>query len=233
MKNNEILKRDVLDAIKWEPQLNTSEIEVSANKGIITLGGAVDLLEKKTKALAVAKQVPGVLQILENIEVKINSWQQKNDHDIAQAVLNAFKWNWNTINDGIEVQVENGHVTLTGELEWHYQKEAATRAVNNLIGVKGITNNIRIDSRLTTPIDKALIKRALKNHVAIDLASIEIEVSRNEVTLEGTVDSLYQKELAEKITWKAPGVRNVQNNLNVIHEYIEKTSDGFYKKTTH
>lgn len=117
-------------------------------------------------------------------------------------------------------------------MEWHYQKEAATRAVNNLIGVKGVNNNITIDSRLSIPINKEIIKRALKNHVAIDTASIAVEVSRNEVTLEGTVDSRYQKELAEKITWKAPGVRNIKNNLNVLHEPVEKTLDVFYK-TTH
>jgi len=232
MKNDEILQRDVQDAIKWEPQLNTAKIEVTAKNGIVSLNGIVDLLEKKIKALKTAKQVPGVLDVLENINVKINSWEQKNDKDIAKAVADAFKWNWNTINDGIQVEVENGLVTLTGELEWFYQKEAAARAVNNMIGVKGIINNIRIDSRLTVPINKEIIQRALKNHVAIDLATITVEVSINEVTLEGTVDSLYQKELAEKITWKAPGVRNVKNNLIVVHEYVEKMHDGFYKKNT-
>jgi osmotically-inducible protein OsmY len=231
MKKNEILQRDVLDAIKWEPQLNAAQIEVTANNGIISLKGNVDLPEKRLKAKNTAKQVPGVLEVLENIQVKINSWEQKNDFDIAQAVLNAFAWNWNTLNDSIQVKVENGHVTLTGELEWYYQKEAATRAVTNLIGVKGVDNNIVIDSRLNHPIDKEIIKRALKNHVAIDSASITVEVSRNEVTLEGAVDSRYQKELAEKITWKAPGVRNIKNNLKVNQEHTEKTLDVFYKMT--
>lgn len=226
MKDNEILQRDVQDALKWDTQLNTAEIEVTAINGIVTLTGIVDAPEKKATAQNTAKQIPGVLDVLENIEVKINSWEQKNDIDIAQAVLNAFRWNWNTLNNSIQVQVENGLVTLTGELEWHYQKEAATKVVNNLIGVKGLINNIRIDSNLTAPINKEIIKQALKNHVAIDLADIAVKVDNNEVILEGTVDSLYQKELAEKITWKAPGVRNVKNNLKVITEHTEKTSDG-------
>lgn len=231
MKKNEILQRDVLDAIKWEPQLYAAQIEVTANNGIITLKGNVDLPAKKIKAKSTAKQVPGVLEVLEQIQVKISGWEQKNDFDIAQALLNVFRWNWNTLNDSIEVKVENGHVTLSGELEWHYQKEAASRAVTNLIGVKGIKNNIVIDSRLGPPINKEIIERALKNHVAIDTASITVEVSRNEVILEGTVDSRYQKELAEKITWKAPGVRNIKNNLKVIHEHAEKTLNVFYKMT--
>ncbi|SHL36410.1 BON domain-containing protein [Flavobacterium chilense] len=231
MKKNEILQRDVLDAIKWETQLNTSQIEVTANNGIVTLKGIVDLPAKKIKAKDTAKQVPGVLEVFENIQVKINSREQKNDCDIAQAVLNAFRWNWNTLNDSIEVKVENGHVTLSGELEWHYQKEAAARAVTNLIGVKTVNNNIIIDSRLSHPINKEIIKRALKNHVAIHTASIRVEVSGNEVTLEGAVDSRYQKELAEKITWKTPGVRNIKNNLKVIAEHIDKTLDVFYKMT--
>ncbi|WP_206669101.1 BON domain-containing protein [Flavobacterium pectinovorum] len=128
-------------------------------------------------------------------------------------------------------KVENGHVTLSGELEWHYQKEAAIKAVTNLIGVKGVDNNIVIDSRLSPPINKEIIQRALKNHVEIDTVSITVEVSRNEVTLEGAVDSRYQKELAEKITWKAPGVRDIKNNLKVIQEHAEKTLDVFYKMT--
>ncbi|WP_029268430.1 BON domain-containing protein [Flavobacterium sp. KJJ] len=231
MKKNEILQRDVLDAIKWEPKLNTAQIEVTANNGIVTLKGIVDFPAKKIKAKNTAKQVPGVLEVLENIQVKINNWEQKNDCDIAQAILNAFTWNWNTLNDSIEVKVENGYVTLTGELEWYYQKEAATRAVTNLIGVKGVDNNIVIDSRLSHPINKEIIRRALKNHVAIHTASITIQVSGNEVTLEGAVDSQYQKELAEKITWKAPGVRNIKNNLEVIPEHLEKTLDFFYKMT--
>jgi len=231
MKKNEILQRDVLDAIKWESQLNAAQIEVTANNGIITLKGIVDLPAKKIKAKNTAKQVPGVLEVLENIQVKISSREQKNDFDIAQAVLNAFRWNWNTLNDTIEVKVENGQVTLSGELEWHYQKEAATKAVSNLIGVKGVDNNIVIDSRLSPPINKEIIQRALKNHVAIDTASITVEVSRNEVTLEGAVDSRYQKELAEKITWKAPGVRDIKNNLKVTQEHAEKALDVFYKMT--
>ncbi|MEZ0129218.1 BON domain-containing protein [Flavobacterium sp. LBUM151] len=229
IKDNEILQRDIQDALKWETQLNTAEIEVTAINGIVTLTGIVDTVEKKAKAQTIARQISGVLDVLENIEVKINSWEQKNDIDIAQAVLNAFRWNWNTLNDGIQVQVENGQVTLSGELEWHYQKEAATRVVNNLIGVKGVMNNISLNSTLNAPINKEIIKKALKNHVAIDLAVIAVEVDKNEVILEGTVDSLYQKELAEKITWKAPGVRNVKNNLTIIHEHTKKTSDGFYK----
>ena len=232
MKDNEILQRDVQDALKWETQLNTAEIEVTAKNGIVTLTGIVDAPEKKTKAQNTAKQISGVLEVFENIEVKINSWEQKNDIDIAQEVLNAFKWNWNTLNNSIEVQVENGQVTLSGELEWQYQKEAASRVVNNLIGVKGVINNIRIDPNLTAPINKEVIKKALKNHIAIDLAVITVKVDKNEVVLEGTVDSLYQKELAEKITWKAPGVRNVKNNLKVIHEHTEKHPMDFIKPLT-
>ncbi|MCV9927527.1 BON domain-containing protein [Flavobacterium sp. LS1R49] len=157
-----------------------------------------------------------------SVEIKTSSWKQKNDYTIAQAVLDAFKWNWNTINNSIYVQVMNGQVTLTGKLEWHYQKEAATRAVNNLIGVKEVVNNISVDSKLIIPINKKNIKRALKNHVALDYASIVIAIYKNDIILKGTVDSFYQKELAEKITWKTPGVRNVKNNLKVIHEPIEK-----------
>ncbi|WP_206669104.1 BON domain-containing protein [Flavobacterium pectinovorum] len=99
-----MLQRDVLDAIKWEPHLNAAQIEVTANNGIITLKGIVDLPAKKIKAKNTAKQVPGVLEVLENIQVKISSREQKNDFDIAQAVLNTFRWNWNTLNDSIEVR---------------------------------------------------------------------------------------------------------------------------------
>ncbi|WP_291143485.1 BON domain-containing protein [Flavobacterium sp. UBA7680] len=230
MKKNEILQRDVQDALNWEPELNTAQIQVSANNGLITLSGFVDLPEKKTKARNTAKQVPGVLGVLENIKIKTNSWEYQNDHDLAQTIIKAFKWNWNTVNDTIQVQVKNGHVTLTGELEWHYQKEGATKAVNNVIGVKGVDNNICIESGLNATITKDSIKGALQGHIAIDLEGIVIQVFENEVILEGRVDSRYQKELAAKIIWKTPGVRNVVNNLKIIHENTRLTLGLFYKQ---
>jgi VCBS repeat-containing protein len=126
-----------------------------------------------------------------------------------------LQWNWNVPNDTIKVKVENGWVTLDGDLAWNYQRESAKNAVKNLEGVKGITNNIKIKSDNTDTIEKVAIEKALSRNWSINDNDIEVKVKANEVTLAGTVDSYYQKDEAERIAWNAPGVWSVNNELSV------------------
>ena len=146
MKNNSELQTDVQNAIKWEPLLNAAEIGVTAKDGVVSLTGVVDSYAKKLEAENAAKKVIGVKAVVEKIEVKFpNSWTKTNA-EIANEVLSALKSNWSVPNDKVTVKVENGWITLEGELPWNYQKEAAKNAVNYLTGVRGVTNNITIKS---------------------------------------------------------------------------------------
>ena len=219
MKTNEELQKNVQDAIKWEPLLSAAEIGVTVDDGVVTLAGTVDIYSKKTEAEDAAKNVAGVKAVVEKIEVKYGStWAKKDDNEIATEILHALKWNWRVPKDKIKVKVEKGFVTLGGELEWNYQKEAAEDAVRNLLGVTGVSNNITIRAEAQDLIEKKNIESALgRNWWSMNNSDIMVKVSGNEVTLTGTVKSWYQKGEAARIAWNAPGVRTVDNELVVAY----------------
>jgi osmotically-inducible protein OsmY len=217
MKKNDDLQKDVQDAIKWEPLLSASEIGVTAKDGVVTLTGEVDSYRKKQEAENAAKNVEGVKAVVEKIEIRIGTFNKVNDNDIAEEVLRALKFRWDVPNDKVKVEVENGWVTLNGQLEYNYQKEAASAAVLNLEGVREITNNITIKSRNLDQIEKKDIERAFVRNWSVESQDIKVNVSGNKVTLNGTVHSFYQKDEAGRIAWNAPGVCDVDNEL--IIEY--------------
>jgi osmotically-inducible protein OsmY len=220
MKNNSELQKDVQDAIKWEPLLNAAEIGVTVKDGIVTLTGVVDSYAKKSEAESAAKSVAGVKVVVEKIEIKFSSiYGKKDDNEIAAEVLRAFKWNWRIPEDGVKVKVENGWVTLEGELQWDYQKDGAKDAVKNLLGVIGVSNNIKVKSDLRDATEKSDIEMALKRSWAFSNDEIGVEVYDHRASLTGTVASLYQKEEAGRIALNAPGVWAVNNELVVDYDY--------------
>ncbi len=219
MKNNAELQKDVQDAIKWEPLLHAAEIGVTVKDGVVTLTGVVDSYSKKSEAEDAAKNVAGVKAVVEKIEVKFSNSGKTTDGEIAKEVLNALKWNWQVPNDTVKVKVEDGWITLEGEMNWDYQRVAAKEAVVNLVGVKGVSNEIKIKPDLKDTIEQHEIESALRRNWSINSDDIQVVVSGTKVTLSGTVASWYQKEEAEKITWKTPGVWTVVNDLIVEYDY--------------
>ena len=218
MKTNEQLQKDVQDAIKWEPLLNAAEIGVTAKDGVVTLTGVMNSYSKKIEAENAAKSVAGVKAVAETIEINFGSSYNKNDTEIANEVVNAFKWNWEVPSDKLKVKVENGYVTLEGEVEWNFQREAAKKAVANLTGVIGVENNIRIKSDTIDEIEKKDIECAFDRNWSMDDNEIHIKVSGNRVTLTGMVNSIYQRDEAERIAWNAPGVCSMDNQLVVGYD---------------
>lgn len=219
MKTNENLQEDVQNAIKWEPLLNAAEIGVTAKDGVITLIGTVDNYAKKLEAEHAAKNVAGVKAVVEKIEVKFGRMSITDDGEIATEVLNALKWNWSVPTDKVKVKVEDGWVTLEGQLPWNYQKEAAKRAVINLVGVKGVINNITIKPEKQDKIEKRNVEDALRRNWSLNADDIEVEVSGTKVTLTGAVNSWYQKEEAGRIAWNTPGIWTVDNKLVIEYDY--------------
>jgi osmotically-inducible protein OsmY len=213
MKINEDLQRDVQEAIKWEPLLNAAEIGVTAKDGIITLTGVVDSYAKKSEAEKAAKNVVGVKAVVEKIQLQFGSCDKADDNQIATSILNSFNWNWKIANDNVKVKVEDGWVTLDGELQWNYQKEAAQNSATNIIGVKGVTNNIKIKSETHDEIEKKNIESAIARNWSINNLDIQVKVAGTKVILNGTVFSVYQKDEAARIAWNAPGVWNVDNEI--------------------
>ncbi|OUD36853.1 BON domain-containing protein [Flavobacterium sp. FPG59] len=215
MKSNEELQKNVVDAINWEPLLQAAEIGVMTNRGVVTLTGSVNTYAKKNEAEQAAKNVAGVATVLEDIKVVCGTDESRPDTEIKNVIENIFMWHWDIPTEKIKVLVENGWVFLSGQLEWNYQKEATKNALNNLIGITGITNNIKIISSSKDTIKKKDIEIAIDRNCAIKNKDIRVYVVDNVVTLIGHVDSCYQKNEASRIAWNAPGVTQVQNDLYI------------------
>ena len=219
MKTNSELQKDVQDAIKWEPLLNAAEIGVTVKDGVVSLTGIVDCYAKKIEAENAAKKVVGVKALVENIKIKFpNSWL-KTDAEVANEVLAALNSNLMIPDERLKVSVEEGWVTLEGNLPWNYQRVAAKNAVHLLMGVKGVTNNIKIKSERRDAIEQIDVENALARSLSLDARDIKVEVKGTTVTLMGTVNSWYHKEEAARIAWNTPGIWFVNNELAVDYEY--------------
>jgi len=199
--------------------LNAAEIGVTAKDGVVSLTGVVDSYAKKMEAENAAKKVIGVNALVEKIEVKFpNSWS-KPMLKLLHEVLTVLKSNWEVPNDKITVKVEDGWVTLEGKLHWNYQKEAAKRAINYLTGVKGVTNNITIKSKIHDLIEQKDVENAIRRSLPFEDNDIKVKVAGTTVTLSGTVNSWYHQGEAGRIAWKTPGIWNVKNDLTVDYYY--------------
>ncbi|OCX54012.1 ornithine aminotransferase [Mucilaginibacter sp. PPCGB 2223] len=215
MKTDSQIQKDVMDELKWQPFLSSSEIGVAVKNGVVTLSGIVDSYSKKIDAEKAAKNVAGVKAVAEDIQVGVSPVYRKTDAEIAQAVLNALKWHSAVPDDKIKIKVENGVVTLEGELEWEYQRVSARTAIQNLTGVRSVTNLITMKPRVS-PIElEQKIRAAFHRSASIDANKIHPTVSGTTVTLTGKVRSFAESEDAENAAWAAPGVYHVLNQLDI------------------
>ena len=219
MKTDYEIQKDVMEELRWEPILSATEIGVAAKNGIVTLSGTVDSYAKKLAAERAATKVAGVKAVAEDIEVKLFNTLRKSDTEVAQAVANALKWNSSVNDDKIKIKVDDGWVTLEGEAEWEFQKNSAKSSIENLVGVRGISNLIRVTPRIKMTEIKQKISAAFQRHASLDAGKIHVDTLGNKVILTGNVSSLAEKNDAEDAAWAAPGVTLVENKLDV--NYLE------------
>ncbi len=221
MKNDNQIQKDVMEELKWEPFLNSAEIGVAVRNGIVTLSGQVDSYYKKVSAVEAAKKVAGVKAVAEDIQVGVSSAHAKTDTEIAEAVLNALKWHTAVQEEKIKIKVDNGNVTLTGEVDWDFQRSNARKAIEGLTGVRSITNLIKVNSKITPAGIQRKIESAFQRAASINSRKVKVDVKGSKVILSGTVTSLAEKEEAEASAWNAEGVTEVESNLDImLPEYI-------------
>lgn len=216
MKTDQLLKSDVTSELAWDTSVGErAGIGIAVKDGVVTLSGQVDNYMQKHAIERAVRRVSGVRGIAIDLEVKRAGGAKTSDTDIAQAALSAMRWHSMVPEDRVQIEVDDGHVTLTGELDWAYQVASAEQCVRPLLGVKDITNNIRIRPHVNVSDIATGISSALARHAQREARNISIQVDGGVVTLRGKVDSLREREAAVGTAWCAKGVTRVVDQLEV------------------
>jgi osmotically-inducible protein OsmY len=215
MKTGTDLRHDVEQELDWDPRLDGPDIGVAVNQGIVTLLGQVRSYAERWAAQDAAQSVGGVKALANEIEVKLPTEGERSDTEIAEAALTALRLNMSVPVVDIKLAVHDGWLTLTGQVAFWYQKQAAETTVRNVQGVKGIANEITVKALVSTSDIKSRIEEAFRRHAQIDADKIRLQVAGGTVTLEGEVESWWERDHAESAVWAAPGVTSVQDRLIV------------------
>jgi osmotically-inducible protein OsmY len=213
MKTDSELQKDVLEELKWDPQVEHTQIGVTTKNGIVTLTGFVPNYSQKMAAEKATRRVFGVKAIAEEIEVRFPTDPRTTDAQVAQRILDIFKWDVSIPDDKFAVKVEHGLVTLTGKAAWNFQKVAAGKAAGRVLGVKAVTNLIDVDARPSTYDVRERIMSAFKRSSAIDASAIKVSVQDGTVRLSGRVHGWNERKVAENAAWAASGVTKVEDDI--------------------
>ena len=215
MKTDMQLKTDVSDELAWNPAIDAAAIGVAVHEGVVTLTGQLNTFAEKHAAERAVRRVAGVRAIAIDLDVKLAPGHKRSDAEIAEVATAAMRWHSMVPDDCVKVKVENGWVTLSGELEWGYQYASAEQAIQPLLGVRGLTNDITVKPRVSARNLGGQITAALTRQALREAHHIGVEVEGAIVTLSGKVHSLAEHDAAIGTAFSARGVSRVVDNLRV------------------
>ncbi|KAA0121480.1 BON domain-containing protein [Methylobacterium sp. P1-11] len=212
---DKLIRQNVIDELDFEPSVEGAHIGVAVDKGIVTLTGHVGTYAQRVAAEKAVRKVRGVRGVVEEIEVRFAGGTSPRDEGLAQRAVQMLDWSATVPRNAVQVQVQGGWVTLTGKVDWQYQKQEAYRSIRRLAGVVGIINRIEVSPKASVPEIRSKILAALKRNAELEADAITVTVKDAKVVLEGTVNAWYERRLAENAAWSAPGVRAVEDRLTL------------------
>ncbi len=213
--NDKQLRMDIIEELDWEPSIDAAHIAVAVENGVVTIAGHVPNFAQKITAESAVKRVRGVRAIAQELEVRPLHTATRADDEIAKRAVDILSWDVTMPKDAVQVKVQDGWVTLTGQVDWHYQREAAEDNVRKLSGVMGLSNLITIKPRVQAGDLKSRIEDALKRNALSEANAIRIEAVDGKVKLQGRVQSWHEHDLVETAVWAAPGVRDVEDHVTI------------------
>lgn len=209
------LKKDIEQELSWDPKINAAQIGVSVDKGAVSLLGEVDTYAEKWAAENATKRVSGVRTVAQDLKVKLPFDDKHSDSEIAGAALSALKWDV-FVPTSVTARVQNGTVTLEGQVAWNFERDAAEKAVRYIAGVSNVYNSISLRPEpASTDKVKEKVQAALQRQATTDANSIKVETSGGKVTLSGYASSWQSIEDASSAAWAAPGVTEVIQRISI------------------